>query len=224
MGNSGAPMRAADVHDVGGSPDGSEEPPAAPIGVRVSTSFMVPRTANEVVVEDDVELEVRRVDEHTKIEPLGTTQSCVRNLIVVRAVGGGRPLDLDVVVCTESRTVVGIIEEVMGPTSQPFYSIRKVKGLDQVPDKDSTLYYVADGATFAQPSTSKGCDASNMFDEEVAEHELEFSDDEQEQQHKRARKKRSNRKPQQQKQQQQPPPGVGGGGLLPTPPGYPRRQ
>ena len=34
----------------------------------------------------------------------------------------------------------------------------------------------------------KGCDASNIFDEELAEHEREFSDDEKEREYKKAKK------------------------------------
>ena len=36
--------------------------------------------------------------------------------------------------------------------------------------------------------TQKGCDASNMFDEEVEHRELEFSDDEQEREYKALKK------------------------------------
>ena len=37
-----------------------------------------------------------------------------------------------------------------------------------------------------------GCDASNMYDEEVQQEEQEFSDDEKEQEYKRARKQKKN--------------------------------
>jgi H/ACA ribonucleoprotein complex non-core subunit NAF1 len=38
--------------------------------------------------------------------------------------------------------------------------------------------------------SKKGCDASNIYDEEIAEHDQEFSDDEKEKEAKKAKKKK----------------------------------
>ena len=42
--------------------------------------------------------------------------------------------------------------------------------------------------------SKKGCDASNFYDEELAEKELEFSDDEKEREHKKALKQAKKKK------------------------------
>jgi len=42
--------------------------------------------------------------------------------------------------------------------------------------------------------SKKGCDASNIYDEELPEHEREFSDDEKEREHKKARKHKKKNK------------------------------
>lgn len=42
--------------------------------------------------------------------------------------------------------------------------------------------------------SKKGCDASNIYDEELAEHEREFSDDEKEREAKKAKKNKKRNK------------------------------
>jgi len=42
--------------------------------------------------------------------------------------------------------------------------------------------------------SKKGCDASNIYDEEIGEQEREFSDDEKEREHKRAKKNKKKNK------------------------------
>ena len=52
------------------------------------------------------------------------------------------------------------------------------------------VYHTAGRSTFAYTSAIrhiKGSDASNLYDEEVGDDELEFSDDEQEQEYKRSK-------------------------------------
>ncbi len=170
------------------------------------------RSAHEVDMIDCPEPPA--LDGGVTIGPSGMLQSVVGGLVVVKALAGSVALNIGTVMCFENRDVVGIVEEVLGPTSNPFYSVRKVKGFaanDRLM-RDTTLFFVVTTATYAIPSQlwTKGCDASDVFDEEVPEHQLEFSDDEQEKQAKPRSKKKAKqnvlpqqRQPQQQHYQQQ---------------------
>lgn len=87
--------------------------------------------------------------------------------------------------------------EVFGPTTQPFYLLKLPPPPFPVPSLDhfsrgTKLYYPAEGDHAYVPvrmlKTDKrfrGTDASNLYDEELAEHEMEWSDDEEEQAAKR---------------------------------------
>ena len=161
---------------------------------KVTAMSMVPRTAHEVIVEDEADMEVTVLEASQELLPLGVVQSVVKNLIVLRSISGSKPLDLDTVVATADRHVVGVIEEVIGPTAYPFYSVRRVKGYaGPALERDLELLYLLDGSNFAVPSKRRGCDASDQFDEELPENLLEFSDDEAEQEARRAKKKKNPR-------------------------------
>lgn len=84
-----------------------------------------------------------------------------------------------------------------GPTTQPFYLLKLPPPPFPVPlldhfSRGTKLYYPAEGDHAYVPvrmlKTDKrfrGTDASNLYDEELAEHEMEWSDDEEEQAAKR---------------------------------------
>ena len=92
------------------------------------------------------------------------------------------------------------VAEVFGPTTQPFYLLKLPPSPFPVPSLDhfsrgTKLYYPAEGDHAYVPvrmlKTDKrfrGTDASNLYDEELAEHEMEWSDDEEEQAAKRKMK------------------------------------
>jgi rRNA processing protein Gar1 len=92
---------------------------------------------------------------------------------------------------------LGRILEVFGPIRRPLYTIRVTLSL--LPTTSTMVFYIQPYAKMVNTydiirASGKGCDASNLHDEEVMHaHELYFSDDEQErmvkQQHKRGHKK-----------------------------------
>lgn len=87
--------------------------------------------------------------------------------------------------------------ETFGPTSQPFYQVKFPSSSSINTDVIKILrpvFHVPGRSKFVFPSqlkAMKGSDASNFYDEEVAEDEAEFSDDEKESAFKAARRKRS---------------------------------
>jgi H/ACA ribonucleoprotein complex non-core subunit NAF1 len=160
----------------------------------VTAPLVIPRTVHEIEGEAEVEMEMAHLGEEAVIEELGRVLNVVkRNLFVVRAIEGAATLSLNSIVCLVNKEVVGLVDEVIGPTSHPFYSVKKRKGMeaDRI-TKDLQLYFCASGATFTIPEQlySRGCDASNVYDEEVDENDQEFSDDEKEKTSKRIKRNR----------------------------------
>ena len=152
----------------------------------------VPRTLNEkpdelvpkptVVVTDDM-----------KIEELGLVENTIENLALIKAKTSGeyQVLESGSLLCLQTRSVVGVVSETLGRVQQPYYSVRFTNATALVEagmKRDTKIFYVPQHSTtvFTQSLKSfKGSDASNLHDEEVADDELEFSDDEAEAEHKR---------------------------------------
>ncbi|WYZ46024.1 hypothetical protein EsH8_IX_000249 [Colletotrichum jinshuiense] len=155
------------------------------------------RTKNEVAVENIPKPDVTLTADD-KIEELGLIDQIVENIMVVKAFTPGeyQVLDSGSVLCTADRKVFGVVWETIGKVLQPMYTVMlstaeeiKEAGLEV----GTKVYYPAAHATFVftQPLKSlKGSDASNIHDEEVAEDEMEFSDDEKEAEHKRQNKQK----------------------------------
>ena len=84
------------------------------------------------------------------------------------------------------------VYETFGPTTQPMYQIKFNQKYPLDAEKvrvGREVFHVPTRSNFVfvnQIKAYKGSDASNAYDEEPADDELEFSDDEQEQAHKRA--------------------------------------
>ena len=82
------------------------------------------------------------------------------------------------------------VYETFGPTLQPFYQIRFGEKYPLDAEKvqvSRPVFHVPRRSRFvnvAELRKLKGSDASNVHDEEVAEYEMEFSDDEEEAAHK----------------------------------------
>ncbi|KAK1640718.1 Gar1/Naf1 RNA binding region-domain-containing protein, partial [Colletotrichum phormii] len=151
------------------------------------------RTKNEVA---DVSVPAKpdvTLTADDKIEELGLVEQIVENIMVVRAFTPGeyQVLDTGSVLCTEDRKVFGVVWETIGKVLQPLYTVMlasaeeiTVAGLAV----GAKVYYPPAHAkfVFTQPLKNlKGSDASNIHDEEIAEDEMEFSDDEKEAEHKR---------------------------------------
>ncbi|KAJ5774843.1 Translation elongation/initiation factor/Ribosomal beta-barrel [Penicillium paradoxum] len=160
------------------------------------------RTTNEI------EQEILPVPD-VKITPemnivfLGKVHAAIDNNVLVEANTSGeyQVLESGSLLCSDDRQVIGVVAETLGRVENPLYTIAyataaevQEKGL--VKGKD--IFYVEGHSTFVftQPLKGmKGSDASNFHDEEVADEEMEFSDDEAEAEYKRKLKqKRQERK------------------------------
>ncbi|KAF2274810.1 NAF1-domain-containing protein [Westerdykella ornata] len=150
------------------------------------------RTANEVV--EVFEKPDITVTEETKKTELGTVESIVDNMVVIKANTSGdeRVLESGSALCLADGTVIGKVAETLGRVQEPRYSV----GFNDAAEigklgitKDTTIYYVDEHSTFVftEPLKSqKFTDASNLHDEEA--NDVEFSDDEKEQEFKRRQK------------------------------------
>lgn len=140
----------------------------------------------------------------SKAEPTFTSAGTV----VVRAMQS-RPGDFDdgwleegSILCWEDGRVLGTVYETFGPLTSPFYTVR----LPPPPFPYPTPGSLATGTRLFYPFNPsyrsfvnmiavrdpryKGTDASNIYDEEVPEEEMEWSDDEAEAAAKRERKQK----------------------------------
>ena len=133
-----------------------------------------------------------------KIEELGSIEHIVDTTIVIKAFTPGeyQVIDTGSALCTENRAVIGALADVLGKVQEPLYTVRFATPEDiteaglQVGTK---VFYSANHANYVFTQALKnlkGSDASNLHDEEVAEDEMEFSDDEKEAEYKRQLKKK----------------------------------
>lgn len=106
------------------------------------------------------------------------------SIILVRPTDPLQIYDLDNLVCLKSKQVVGFVLDLVGPVNLPLYSVKlypeytaKIKGENlEIKNQvvDQRVYLVVKTlktitTSLAQIMQRKGCDASNMFDEELAE-------------------------------------------------------
>ena len=107
--------------------------------------------------------------------------------VVVQASYTNVPLNEGSVLCLQDGTLLGKINEIFGPVTTPFYIVRWNSAILAKSNvdfnkfiKDIEIYCATKHSVYVTPATlmQKGSDASNMFDEEPAAEEQEFSDDE----------------------------------------------
>lgn len=155
------------------------------------------RTANEVA-EEKIEKPDVTVTPEMKVTELGNVESIVDSMILIRAntTGEYRVLEGGSVLCTHDRIVIGAVADTLGRVQEPLYTVA-FNSAEEISEaglsKGTTVYYVDDHSTyvFTEPLRNlKGTDASNQFDEEVADNEIEFSDDEAEAEYKRQLKQK----------------------------------
>lgn len=129
-------------------------------------------------------------------------------------------LDLDNFVWNESKELIGYIDEVVGPINEPYYTVMLYPAYIEKWEKDEIDFqslYKTKQVFFVEKTkklvfwnnliNQRGCDASNMHDEEIIEpSEQDFSDDEQEKVYKKIVKKVKN----QRKRKRQDPPTMPG--------------
>ncbi|KAI9325037.1 Gar1/Naf1 RNA binding region-domain-containing protein [Zopfochytrium polystomum] len=156
------------------------------------------RTKNEIVppVDETVQIEIPQT---ARLDFVGIITSFVEDQVIIEASGSGdhRVLDADSIMVLEDRTVIGRVFETFGPVTRPMYLIRLAR--NSPVDKSSLgqkAFCVPELAHYvftSQLRLMQGSDASNIYDEEVGEDEMEFSDDEKEAEFRRMKK--SLRKP-----------------------------
>ncbi|GAC99081.1 hypothetical protein PHSY_006678 [Pseudozyma hubeiensis SY62] len=103
-------------------------------------------------------------------------------------------LDTGSLLCFEDGKVLGLVFETFGSIHNPMYSIRFASAASIDRDMISAgkvVFYLPKQSTYVLTQllrSMKGSDASNIWDEEVAEDEIDYSDDEQEAEAKRRAK------------------------------------
>ncbi|PKI85320.1 hypothetical protein MVES1_000338 [Malassezia vespertilionis] len=157
-------------------------PPATKNELRAEQIFMPTITQ---VAEEEIRLLVR----------IGKIHSIVDNVVVVEQESettaddmGKREfdvLDSESLLCTKDGRVIGFVYETFGSVHAPMYSVRFPSAVDIDPavcQTGESVYFHPYSSNYVLNYTirNKGSDASNMWDEEVAEDEAEYSDDEQE--------------------------------------------
>lgn len=150
------------------------------------------RTKNEqaevVILQPTIDV----VTPEMKIVALGKVEHIVDNTLIIPGYTSGqqRVLDQGSALCLADRSVIGAVADVVGNVKTPVYFVM-FKDLQAIADAKveagTEIFYVESHATYAftQNLYTKGTDASNIYDEEVDDNELEFSDDEKEMEHKR---------------------------------------
>ena len=152
----------------------------------------IPRTLNEAPDEVVPKPNVTITPE-MNVEELGQVENLVENSVLIKAKTSGeyQVLESGSVLCLEDRSVIGVVAETLGRVQQPYYSVQftNAAAMDEAGVVQHTrIFYVKELSTtvFTKPLKAfKGSDASNLWDEEVGDEELEFSDDEAEAEHKR---------------------------------------
>jgi H/ACA ribonucleoprotein complex non-core subunit NAF1 len=150
------------------------------------------RTQNELPDENVQKPDVT-ITPDMKIVELGSVESIVGKLILIKANVSGeyQVLEEGSVLCLADRTVVGVVADLLGRVQSPRYSVR-FNSNEEIQETGislgSAISYAEAFSTFVftKPlQNMKGSDASNIYDEEVGAHEMEFSDDEAEAEQKR---------------------------------------
>lgn len=158
------------------------------------------KTAHEIV-DIVVEKPNFQLTPQTEIILAGTIFQVINNVIVIHCRPGSEfsTLDAGSLLVFENREVMGEVFETFGPVARPYYSVRFNDATEinkEFAKVGTSVYYVPSYQKTQIVETEslrkiKGTDASNVYDEEVAEEEMEFSDDEKEMEF---RKKRNREK------------------------------
>ena len=151
-----------------------------------------PKTRHEMD-EDDIPVpSISQVDTQDlhKLERLGHVHSIVDNVVLVEQDKSAQEsesvydvLDSESLLCMEDGRVLGLVYETFGSVLQPMYTVRFRSNTDidhEMVAIGRSVYFLPSNSTYVLTRSirTKGSDASNMWDEEVAEDEVEYSDDE----------------------------------------------
>ena len=132
-----------------------------------------------------------KVNIEDKFEECGIIKNIVENKILMVGINNNilKVLNLDNIIFLPDKQYIGFIDDVIGQIENPIYVIKiypnliENKLLENIKIEDK-LYYCSNRAMVLNAvelkNKNKGCDASNVFDEEVSEGEKDYSDDEEE--------------------------------------------
>ena len=168
-------------------------------GEKAPAKFEQLRTKNELP-EDAVEVVKPNVilTEADKLQELGDVQSVVDKVVLIKAKTSGeyQVLNEGSVVALANRSVIGVVSDLLGRVQSPLYTVR-FKSKEEVQQYGvgvgTKIFYSPRYSSYVFTKALKaqrGSDASNIHDEEVSEHEVEFSDDEAEAEYKRKLKEK----------------------------------
>ena len=162
-------------------------------GVDEGTMNSYTGTRNEIINElERKDLPVPfEIGPDDRFEECGKIKNIVENKILMAGINNNisKVLNLDNIIFLQNRQYIGFIDDVVGKIDSPIYVIKiypklieqKIFENIKIDDK---LYYCSNRANIVNAielkNKSKGCDASNAFDEEVSEGEKDYSDDEEE--------------------------------------------
>ena len=124
-------------------------------------------------------------------EECGIVKNIIDNEILMTGINNNvlKVLNLDNIIFLQDKTCLGFIDDVIGKIDDPIYAIKIYPNLieEKISEKinpGDKLYFCSNRAKIINAielkKKSKGCDASNAFDEEVSEGEKYYSDDEEE--------------------------------------------
>ncbi|KAA8914536.1 Gar1/Naf1 RNA binding region-domain-containing protein, partial [Sphaerosporella brunnea] len=136
------------------------------------------RTKNEVPEEaEKVERPGIVVTPEVKIEELGTVESTLEHLVLIKASTSGefQVLCEGSLLVLDDRTVIGTVADTLGRVEEPLYTVR-FNSLEEIQELKvevgKKIFYVPEHSTyvFTKPLLAqKGSDASNLYDEEAGE-------------------------------------------------------
>ncbi|WFD22428.1 hypothetical protein MEQU1_001098 [Malassezia equina] len=174
-------------------------------------SSMPPRTKNEFGDDYIMEPAIQKIKEEDlpSLERIGWVHSIVGNVVLVEQDSSVAAddttrsydvLDSESLLCFEDGSVLGLVFETFGSVKQPMYSIRfrSPEAIDRsIVQEKKPVYFLPANSTYVLTRLirTKGSDASNVWDEEVADDEIEYSDDEAEAAAKKKNKKGKHARP-----------------------------
>ncbi|GES84583.1 NAF1-domain-containing protein [Rhizophagus clarus] len=143
------------------------------------------RTKNEIV-DITISKPTIEIKPDMHLTEIGSVLHVVEDQIVIKVntTGEYKILDVGTILVLEDKEILGEIFETIGPVAHPMYVVRFNEIDKEKVIKDAKIFSVDELSKFVftrEIFEHKGCDASNAFDEEVNEEEIEFSDDEKEQ-------------------------------------------
>lgn len=130
------------------------------------------------------------IEPHHQTLPVGVVLSIMGAQVIVEGVENHNPLsEGSILWITESRSPLGVVDEIFGPVKNPYYMVR-YNSETEVPtgiQQGSLISFVPQFADYVLNNNNlykKGYDASGENDEELDD-EIEFSDDEKEAEYKK---------------------------------------